>query len=141
MPDSIKKKNKKEIILDMGSGNTSKNDKGIIKEMIDQLNNYDTRQHNVIIKWQLFQEAGENIPLNKNLFVFAIRYAQDKGYKTTASVFDEESLNFLLGFKDEIPFIKIANHEIYYYLIGLIPRKIKIYAVALFSNQFLCVVV
>lgn len=118
---------KQEIILDFGSGNTCKNDKEIIKEMIDNLKKIDSGKFEIIIKWQLFKTAGENIPLNQNLFVFAIRYAKEKGYKTTASVFDVDSLNFLLGFKDDIPFIKIANNENYYSLIDLIPRGIPVY--------------
>lgn len=118
---------KQEIILDFGSGNTCKNNKEIIKEMIDNLKKIDSGKFEIIIKWQLFKTAGENIPLNQNLFVFAMRYAKEKGYKTTASVFDVDSLNFLLGFKDDIPFIKIANNSRYYFLIGLIPRKIPIY--------------
>ncbi|MEN8907919.1 MAG: hypothetical protein ABF289_18360 [Clostridiales bacterium] len=117
-----------EIILDFGSGNTCKNDKDIVREMIAQLKAIDSGKYKIIIKWQLFEKAGENIPLNQNVFVFAMRYAETKGYKTTASVFDEDSLNFLLGFKADLPFVKIANNKKYYPLIDLIPRGITVYA-------------
>ena len=94
------------IILDFGSGNTCKNDPIIIKEMIDSLYKVDKKRQ-CIIKWQLFKSAGNNIPLNQRLFDFAYYYAAALGFQTTASVFDKESLGFLLSFK--IPFIKIAN--------------------------------
>ena len=114
-----------EIILDFGSGNTCKNDKAYIKRMIDELCDIDNEKHEVIIKWQLFEKAGNNIPLDRDLFHFAYNYAGIMGYKTTASVFDEGSLSFLL--KYDVPFIKIANNKKYYPLMDLIPFRIPIY--------------
>ena len=110
-------------ILDMGSGNTSKNDINIIKKMIDALAEVDP-ERKFIIKYQLFKDAPPNIPLEQGKFSFAHGYATGKGYKTTASVFDIESLNFLLQF--DPCFVKIANRPDLYWLIGEVPRKIPI---------------
>lgn len=108
---------KKEIILDFGSGNTCQNNKKIIKKMIDELCRVDTLKNNVIIKWQLFKKAGDNIPLTQESFKYAYEYAYKCKYKTTASVFDFESFVFLSHFKD-LPFIKLANNPDIYWLQG-----------------------
>lgn len=94
------------IILDFGSGETCKNDKSIIKRMIDELRTFDTGRKPIIIKWQLF---GKNVPLKPlkiSMFKYAYNYAKESGYETTASVFDKKSVKELLKYK--IPFIKIA---------------------------------
>lgn len=114
-----------QIILDFGSGNTCKNDLKIIKRMINELAAVDTHKHEVIIKWQLFQKAGDNIPLQGDNFYGAYEYAKAKRYKTTASVFDLASLHVLLQY--EVPFIKIANRRDLDWLIGEVPRKIPMY--------------
>jgi sialic acid synthase SpsE len=114
-----------QIILDFGSGNTCLNDLSIVIQMIDELRAIDTKKYNVIIKWQLFKQAGENIPLRQDVFDFAYQYASKYGYKTTASVFDKESLDFLLQY--DIPMVKIANNRKLDYLIDEVPRKIPIY--------------
>ena len=113
------------IILDMGSGNTNKNNWDYTKQMLDELKAVDTGKHEIIIKWQLFKEVGDNIPLDKTIFDLAYVYAEQLGYQTTSSVFDKESLDFLLQF--DVPFIKIANNRALDYLIGEIPRKIPVY--------------
>lgn len=113
-----------KIILDFGSGNTCHNDYDYVERMLDRLKEVDTGQHEVIIKWQLFKEAGQNIPLKHNVFSWAYHYADILGYQTTASIFDKESLDFLLQF--DVPFIKIANNRKLDWLIGEIPRKIPI---------------
>lgn len=95
------------IILDFGSGNTCKNDKAYVKKMIDGLVHVDSRDKEVVIKWQLFLQAGDNVPLEPAVFDYAYHYAKELGYATTASVFDTESLKLLLGY--DVPFIKIAN--------------------------------
>lgn len=114
-----------QIILDFSGGNTCLNDQNIIRQMIDELRQVDSGKHEITIKWQLFKEAGDNIPLAWDNFIFARYYAADKGYRTTASVFDKASLNFLLQF--EIPFVKLANNKDLNYLIGLVPRKVPVY--------------
>ena len=113
------------IILDFGSGNTCKNDLNYVKRMIDELKAVDTGKHEIVIKWQLFQEAGDNIPLKQSIFNLAYEYAKGNGYKTTASVFDIDSLQYLLWY--DIPFVKIANRPDLYWLAGEVPRKIPIY--------------
>jgi sialic acid synthase SpsE len=112
------------IILDFGSANTCRNDKYYAKRMLDELKAVDTGKHEIIIKWQFFKEAGDNIPLDREIFRQAYEYAAELGYKTTSSVFDKESLDFLLQF--EIPFVKIANRRELDWLIGEVPRKIPI---------------
>lgn len=110
------------IILDFGSGNTCKNDEDYAIRMIDELDEVVREKGALkpIIKWQLFEKAGGNIPLAQSLFEVVYKYALRKGYQTTASVFDEASLQFLLTY--DIPFVKIANNKSLYPLIEKIPR-------------------
>ena len=110
------------LIVDMGSGNTCQNsvDKActMVKEIAD-LGIKDT-----VIKWQLFQKAGDNIPLNHEVFERAYRYAAILGLRTTASVFDNKSLGFLMTFG--VPFIKIANTNNSKDMIKAIPETMPI---------------
>lgn len=112
------------FILDFGSGNTCKNDEDYIVRMIDELIEVDQtpESRRPIIKWQLFKKARGNTPMTWDAFEFAYKYAFRLGYKTTASVFDEKSLSFLLEYN--VPFVKIANNEELYHLIKKIPRGI-----------------
>jgi sialic acid synthase SpsE len=110
------------IILDLGSGNSCKNNLETVYKIIDSIPN-DPR---IVIKWQLFQKAGNNIPLERKIFTEAYTYAKNKGFLTTSSVFDLPSLNFLLTFK-ALPFIKISNNPKYYDLIEKIPRETPVY--------------
>jgi len=112
------------IILDFGSGNAHKNNWDYLKRMIDELKNIDTGKHTVTIKHQLFKQAGDNIPLDREIFRQAYEYAAGLGYKMTSSVFDKESLDFLLGF--DVPFVKIANRRELDWLIGEVPRRVPI---------------
>ena len=104
------------IILDFGSGNTCKNDLNYVEKMIDELVKVDTGKHEVVIKWQLFKDAPPNTPLDPKVFEFAYNCAEIYGYRTTASVFDEKSLEYLMLF--DVPFVKIANRPDLYYLAG-----------------------
>lgn len=113
------------IILDMGSGNTCKNDLSVIMQMIDEVPR--SRRHEIILKWQLFKGAEENIPLSHTSFNFAYEYAEMQGFRTTASVFDAESLDFLVKHY-YIPFIKFANDPSLRNLMYVVPRNIPIYA-------------
>lgn len=114
-----------KIILDFGSGNTHKNNWDYLKRMIDELKAIDTGKHEIIIKHQLFLEAGENIPLDHEIFKKAYTYAQELGYQTTSSVFDKESLDFLLQF--DIPFVKIANNRKLDQLMYWVPHKVPVF--------------
>lgn len=113
------------IILDFGSGNTCKNDIKAVERMIDELKAVDKGKHEVFIKWQLFQDAPPNKPLEGRVFSHAHNYAQKQGYKTTASVFDPSSLKFLLDF--DIPFIKLANRPDLYCLAEEVPKRMPVY--------------
>ncbi len=113
------------IILDFGSGNSSQNKTEYVKKMLDELKTVDSGKHQVVIKWQLFEKLGENIPLKHEVFDYAYKYAEKLGYETTASVFHKKSLDFLL--KYDVPFIKIACLRDCDWLIGEIPRKIDVY--------------
>ena len=113
-----------KIILDFGSGNSCCNDKAIIKRMYDELKTVDTGKHEIIVKWQLFQDWYGNTPLTHEAFDYAYQYGKSLGYKVTSSVFDKPSLDFLLEY--DVPFIKLANNRALNYLIGEIPRKIPI---------------
>ena len=115
----------KEIILDFGSGNTCLNDDDIIKEMYNELKKIDSGKTKITIKWQLFKSAGLNIPLEMDKFDLAYRYGKYLGYNVTASVFDIESLKFLLNYN--IPFVKIANNKSLHSLIKHIPKNIDVY--------------
>ena len=113
------------IVLDFGSGNTCKNKKEYIKTMYDELKKVDTGKNEIIVKWQLFSIAGDNIPLTQDMFDYAYNYGKELGYKVTSSIFDKESLEFLLQYK--IPFVKIANNRMLDFLIKYIPRSIPLY--------------
>lgn len=114
-----------QIILDFGSGNSCRNDKAIVKKMYDEIEKVDTGKHSIVCKWQLFKEARLNIPLDRDVFDFAYKYGSKLGYAVTSSVFDKESLDFLLQF--DVPFVKIANNRKLYWLIGEVPRKVPVY--------------
>ncbi len=113
------------LIIDMGSGNTCKNDTAIVKQMIDEIGKFEW-QSTVTLKWQLFQTAPPNMPLERKVFNYAYKYAREEyGLGTTASVFDYPSLLFLLNFKPS--FVKLANHSKLYKLIDDIPFDIPIF--------------
>ncbi len=113
-----------QIILDL-SANTFKNDKDYVRKMIDEIYKIDNKIHAIIFKTQLFEKAGENIPLEYDVFEYMYKYANSFGYKVTSSVFDLHSLQFLLHYS--VPFIKIANNRDLDWLVGHIPRKIPFY--------------
>lgn len=119
-----------QIILDI-SANTHKNDRDYYKKMIDELAKVDTHKHEVILKWQLWtHKMGDNKQANLSFFRMMSKWAwKGYGYMTTASVFDIESLKYLMrvDLPYELPFIKIANRRDLDWLIGEIPRKYIIY--------------
>jgi sialic acid synthase SpsE len=114
-----------QIILDMSGGNTCRNDKTIVKQMIDAIKDIDTGKHEIFLKWQLSLPDGINVPLDHDVFDYAYKYGNEQGYKTTSSVADLESLKFLLQY--EVPFVKIPNCRELDWLIGYVPRMIQVY--------------
>lgn len=99
------------IILDMGSGETCKNDIEQVTNMIDAVDRADPRDVEIILKWQLFRggEFSHLKALHPGVFAYAYDTARKYGYATTASVFDYESVRFIENFN--IPFLKIACVE------------------------------
>ena len=119
-----------QLILDIGSGNSLPDNETAIK-LIDEIVKRDTKKHEVIFKTQLFKSAPPNKPLKHDVFLAAWSYGSDLGYHVTSSVFDIESLKFLLewdlpGWR--LPFIKIACRPDKYWLIGEVPRRVPVYA-------------
>lgn len=114
-----------KIILDFSGGETCRNNKKTVKKMIDELDRVDTRKHEVIIKWQLFSKSPKPSKpkvLDKDIFDYAYNYAKKYGYMTTASIFDDKSLDFLMTYT--IPFIKIACRPGLYHFIEKIGIEI-----------------
>jgi sialic acid synthase SpsE len=135
-----------QIILDMGSCNSNPDVK-TAKKIIDSIANVDKKRV-CILKYQLWAEdnpQGKNKILTHEIFEFAYQYATQKGFKVTASVFDEKSLDYLLnrdivwnpyprkGFN--VPFIKIANRRDLYWLIEKIPRTTRVYVSCDIPNE------
>lgn len=117
------------IILDLGSGNTCKNNNEYIKMMIDKIKKNDTGKHEIILKFQLFtrESGGANLPLTEECFDYGFKYGISQGYEVTSSVFDMHSLDFLLNrYSEKIPFVKIANRRDLDWLMAYIPSNVKI---------------
>lgn len=114
------------IILDFGSGGTCRNNEDDITEMIDGLSEVDP-DRKCVIKWQLWDKGTEPqcLRLEWGLFDMAVTYAQMLGFRTTASVFDKPSLDFLLDDHD-VPFIKLANRPYLRHLARYVPRGIPV---------------
>lgn len=112
------------IVLDISGGNLHGNDIKKARELIDAAIEIDTHKHEVVFKAQLFESAPPNIPLDHAIFADLYVYCKNAGYQLTASVFDIESLHFLLRFNPV--FVKIANRPDLYWLVGEVPRKIPV---------------
>lgn len=108
------------IIVDMGSGETCRNDTVIVKQMIDALASVSSHKQQIVIKWQLFEKVGDLLPLKHSVFEYAWQYAEMYDFQTTASIFDDASLAYLLKFNP--PFVKIACREYLYKYINKINR-------------------
>ena len=114
------------IILDFGNGGTCLNNEDDVTEMIDGLSEVDP-DRKCVIKWQLWDKGTEPqcLRLEWGLFDMAVTYAQMLGFRTTASVFDKPSLDFLLDDHD-VPFVKLANRPYLRHLARYVPRGIPI---------------
>jgi sialic acid synthase SpsE len=110
------------IIVDMGSGNTCQNNTNKAREMVMELAYL--RVPGAVVKWQLFKKAGDNVPLSEEVFEQAFHYASLVGLGTTASVFDKESLDFLLKFR--VPFVKLANTKASRDLLPIVPEDMRV---------------
>ena len=119
---------RKTIILDLGAGNNTKNNHSIIKEMIDQvyLLQHQTKKK-ILIKFQLFSEMKDLIPLNRDLYIFAYYYAKTLNLEVLAGIFDEKNLQFISAFLKDTPYIKIACRTSLYKYIGKIPKYVTIF--------------
>lgn len=119
------------ILLDFGSGETCKNDKAEVRRMIDGLAAVDSHRHQVYVKWQLFTKVPAPVPpLDHEVYVYAVQYAAERDYMTSASVFDEYQLDFLLGLRAggvPLPFVKLAARPRWYRLLEKIPRDVPVY--------------
>ena len=116
-----------QIILDI-SPNTHKNDYEIIHRMIYAIRDIDTHKHDIVFKTQIFKEAPPNLPILPDALNFFGFCAKLAGYQWTTSVFDIDSLNMLMKYEDEIPFVKIPCRPELYWLGGEVKRKIQVYA-------------
>ena len=110
-----------EIVLDLGSGHNAPH----MKEMVRQVASLDTKKHDIIFKTQLFTDIPPNKPLSYDEFEEIYYYADSKDYKLTSSVFDQDSLAFLLDF--DIPFVKIACRPSLYEMVNDVRRSIMTY--------------
>ena len=91
------------FILDLGSGNSCRNDKNIIERMLKDIAEVDEGVNDIVLKWQLFKSAPPNIPLEPEMFKYAYDMAERLCFETTSSIFDIESLRYLMTFK--VPFV------------------------------------
>ena len=105
------------FILDIGSGNTltSIDTTCSIISIVQNL-----KIPNSFVKFRLFKEAGNNIPLNLEVFERATKFCHIVGMPYGVSIFDEESLNIAL-YSGALRFIKIANDSDLHYLIEKVP--------------------
>ena len=113
------------LIVELGSGNTCRNDRDRLLTMIDRVIRLDRGICDVRFKLQLFEKAGDNLPLDHAVFDEAFEYAMVMGYQLSASVFDEPSLEFLLSRRPK--FVKLACVPELHYLASKIPPQIKVY--------------
>lgn len=125
----------KEIILDV-SANTTKGDIKYFVDMVEEVKRIDTKKHLIIFKTQLFKSNGPESKNNRYLqndeFNQMFEESLKRGYMLTASVFDYESLDFLLKYR--IPFVKIACRPDLYWLGKLVPTNIPLY-ISLTANS------
>ena len=119
-----------QIVLDV-SANTFKNDINYFENMVKQIDAIDSNRYNIVFKTQLFSKDSEAAKVNKllhpRIYEKMNLICEEYGYSLTSSVFDRESLIFLLQFIEYIPFIKIACRPDLYHLLSNIPDDIPVY--------------
>ena len=114
------------IILDLGSGNSCRNDPAYARLMVDTVIQMDKKRHQVMFKWQLEKNdpPGQR-KLERKVFAEIHAYTLRQGYASGSSVFDQESLAFLLGCGPS--FVKIACRPDLYPLTAVVPRGIPVF--------------
>lgn len=113
-----------KLVLDVGSG-ASLPDADTACRFVDAIKAVDSGAHEIVLKAQLFKAAPPNTPLAWPTFRTLYDYGKERGYQVTASVFDAESLMYLLTF--DVPFVKIACRPSLYWLAGEVPRKVPVW--------------
>lgn len=115
---------KQTIIFDVGSASLSNNDKFYYDRLVDMLCDLFPIRYwkRVVLKAQLFVDRLWGVLLDRRVFEYFKSIAQKEGFQVTASVFDQESLEYLIEDKN-IPFVKIAAIKELYPLIAKVPRK------------------
>lgn len=111
------------IIVDLGAGDATRNDIGYVKEVMREL------PVGVVAKFQLFTDIKGLTPLDRRVVAEAMVFATEKNRcQVTASVFDEDSLAWLLGIRCKVPFIKIAARMNLWKLIDKTPDLVPVVA-------------
>jgi sialic acid synthase SpsE len=113
-----------QIVLDVGSGATLP-DYAAVDRIVDAVKHAWASDNDVVLKAQLFTNIPPNKPLELPVFDHLYTKADKADIKVTASVFDEQSVKFLLGYP--VPFVKIACRPDLYWLGNLVPRGIPLY--------------
>ena len=113
-------------IFDVGSGASLPNKQAVIDtvDALEPVLEHKKRHQDleIIIKTQLFRDIPPNTPLDREIFLWLKDYGEKKGFQVTSSVFDIESLAFLLAHDPCL--VKIACRPDLYWLVGEVPRKI-----------------
>lgn len=114
------------FIVELGSGNTCRNNVDRLKRMIQRVMDMDTGRYHLLFKVQLFDKVGGNVPLSRRVFDVAYFYAMERGYSLSASVFSAEWLDYLLEYDPE--WVKIACLPELHKLISAVPSAVGVFA-------------
>ena len=116
------------FIIEMGSGNSCRNDMMRACDMVDAVRDANTLRvcFDLYFKWQLFSDMPPNKPLSADVFDCAYHHAAWEGYETSASVFSEKWLSWLLA-NYQVPFVKIACIPELHKLISRVPGDLRVY--------------
>jgi sialic acid synthase SpsE len=96
------------IVSEIGSTHLGR--EALVKEAIERSMEADAD----VVKFQLFPNEERftksgNIWMSQDLFLYALQYGREIGMKVTASAFDDESVDFLIGC--DVPFVKFAYSQ------------------------------
>ena len=69
-------KTKKQIILDIGGGDNTRNDKKYVKAMIDSVIALDSGIYDIVFKFQLFKDIPGLTPLKQDVFEWVYSYCR-----------------------------------------------------------------